>query len=296
MSYKLVQWALERAPMLRNGRGPNHAARLNLIARCEMQRDGRETHYLSIADLEWRTGLSPHAIRDSNRALEEAGLIVRKGTTAAGVPLYAINSTLQREDDLTAARSRREEARRRAGAESEPDPVPSQDPGSQSVPGSQSEPGPGAESEPGPVPSRNPNRSVLNPVEDTPQPPTVGEPALFGAKAEKPKKARGEEHPEFAAFWDAYRAHARDTSGSPGSRQPAARAYAKAATKATPGAIRSALGPYFASRDPQRGFCRNASTWLNQEAWNDDWQPWTRPGAPERLQAASEHPDDPFAA
>lgn len=99
MSYKLVSWALQRAPLLPAGRGGGASARLNLIARCEEQRDGQETHCLSVSMLMHRTGLSAPAIKASTRALEAAGLIVRKGTKD-GIPRYSINSSIVREDRL----------------------------------------------------------------------------------------------------------------------------------------------------------------------------------------------------
>lgn len=110
MSYKLVQWALQRAPLLPAGRGGGASARLNLIARCEEQRDGQETHCLSVSMLMHRTGLSAPAIKASTKALEAAGLIVRKGTKD-GIPRYSINSSIVREDRLVDFMDARKQSR-----------------------------------------------------------------------------------------------------------------------------------------------------------------------------------------
>lgn len=303
MAYRLVRWALEKAPMLRNGKGNNTAARLNLIARCEIQREEGGTHYLSHADMEFRTGLRRTAIIESNKALEDAGLIARTGEkTRDGIDIYSINSALVRVDGVADIRENREKARNHrkpTGTDSEP--------GAESEPGADSEPLTGADSEPGGsetppegVRSPNPNRTQYITVKNPSVAADASTGELFGVDNSATKKRKGGEHPAFQSFWDLYMASAKANGGRTGNRFPASQSFSKAIKGgATPEQIMTAVTAYMASRDPRRGYVQNASTWLNQRGWETPWEPDTGPAtntavAGRRLQ--THHGDDPFAA
>lgn len=183
MSYKLVHWALQRAPMLPAGRGGGTSARLNLIARCEEQRDGEGSHYLSIADLMFRTGLTAGAVKASTKALEDAGLIVRQGQAARGIPRYSINDTLSREDTVQEIRSSREQDRRHS---KEPTPT-----GSLSTPvtGSLNDP-PGTGSLGDPRVTESPGSGSLSDPTPVPVKETTKADALVGAEPEAKKRRK----------------------------------------------------------------------------------------------------------
>jgi hypothetical protein len=293
--------------MLRNSRGNNTAARLNLVARCEEQRAVGGTHYLSHADMEFRTGLKRTAIIESNKALEDAGLIVKQGKTRDGVDIYSINTDLVRDEgDLADIRANLDRIRSHRKEGGTPD-VP---PGTPDVPGTHSEPLPGTPDVPGGTHSGR--KGYARRTQTSTQYITVKEPgisdasassALFAVAAE-PKTTKGkskgehEDHPAFAGFWkewcDLVKANGK---GRTGNRLPASKAFTKAMKNATPEEIAKGVRAYLASEDPRNGFNQNASTWLNEHGWETPWMPYVPRGQAQRhLQTAEEHPDDPFAA
>lgn len=286
--------------MLRNGKGNNTAARLNLIARCEIQRDVGGTHYLSHADMEYRTGLKRTAIIESNKALEDAGLIVRTGEkTRDGIDIYKISSERVREDDITDIRADREKARHGRGALSGPGP--------DSTPGPDSAPLPGPDSAPGGTDTGRYGYAVR--TQTSTQYITVKVPgidadasgALFPDGRTNGTTKKSGEPTSFQPWWEEYRTQIKNIGkGSPGNRAPALTAYSKALKSTTPEVLTTSMLAYMRSYDPQRGFAQHASTWLNQKGWETPWEPYTAGsmGSVSRmpLPARDDYPDDPFAA
>lgn len=302
MSYKLVQWALERAQILRNGRGNNVAAHLNLIARCEMQRTEDGSHFLSSADMEFRTGLSRTTIRETNKALEEAGLIVKVGQTRDGIDVYRIDTSCVRSDDeLLTVRAKREKSRRGTNIA----------PGSDAGPGPESTPLTGPEHDPPGLDSaalgvehRTQTVPSNYPVEEpSNNDATASDDVLFKATPRSSSGKNDGEHPDFQRFWELYRSCNKRNGFAAdkiGSRKPASRAFAKAVKDgASTEAIIGAVDAYMESEKPKRGYPRHASTWLNQRGWEDEYAPFVpQSGAVARLLMPERgaYPDDPFAA
>lgn len=287
MSYKLVHWALQQAPLLAAGRGGGASARLNLIARCEEQRDTQDAHFLSVSDLMFRTGLTVGAVKASTKALEDAGILVRKGVTALGIPRYAINDKLAREDTVEAVRSSREQDRRSVkdtdqtgslntpGAGSPSHPVET---GSLSDPRVTQSPGTGSLSDPKPVPVK----------ETTTADAVVGEdPATT-----KPRKPRAPKDP-------AKDAAAQDLAGR----------YHEAMRKQTNfvavrGVVRRALDAFTAD-DVTRGLKAmteggNRNRPLTRQtlltAIEGNVSQRSTPSAARTMPAVGEYPDDPLGA
>lgn len=295
--------------MLRNGKGNNTAARLNLIARCEEQRDVGGTHYLSHADMEYRTGLKRTAIIESNKALEDAGLIVKRGKSRDGVDIYSINNELVRGDDeLPAIRANLDRIRnyRKVGGT---DSVP----GTHDVPGTDSEPlgvrtpyRGGTERGRNRYAVRTQTSPGISVKEHVPSDADAPEHVLFQAspqpeatKRKSNTKTDHEEHPAFARWWQTYKDQTKaiGKGGNAGNRAKAAESYSKALKTTTPEVLMASMLAYMASKDPQNGYNQHAVTWLNQRGWRTEWEPFRPRWNPQRhLQTAEEHPDDPFAA
>ncbi|GIJ10754.1 hypothetical protein ACFFMR_18990 [Micromonospora andamanensis] len=99
MSYQAVQWALDRAPMLRTDKGkPDATARAVLVARAERADEhGRDSH-AAIADVIWRTGYDERTVQRAEERLEAAGLLVRDGVTRFGTIRWNLDMTKVRDE------------------------------------------------------------------------------------------------------------------------------------------------------------------------------------------------------
>lgn len=133
----------------------------------------------------------------------------------------------------------------------------------------------------------SPLKSHEDPKEDptTYAVPASGEPeqaAMFSTHQPPPGPRSLDYSGEFETFWAAWRAHnPKDVSGT--ARRPAsnkgkaAKAFDSALKKTDLATINAAVPLYMATADPQRGFCQDASTWLNNRGWDDDFVPYRRP-------------------
>jgi hypothetical protein len=89
---------------------------------------------------------------------------------------------------------------------------------------------------------------------------------------------------ELETFWAAWRTHNPSTpSGKPkravSGKGAAAKALNTALRRIDLPVILKAIPAYMASEKPQRGFCQDASTWLNNRGWDDEYSPY-RPAQP----------------
>lgn len=108
MSYQAVQWALDEAPMLRTEKGkPDTTARAVLVARAERADEHGRNSHAGIVDIIWRTGYDERTIQRAEDRLEQAGLLVRRGTTRFGTTRWDLDMTKRRDpaerDEIEAA-------------------------------------------------------------------------------------------------------------------------------------------------------------------------------------------------
>jgi hypothetical protein len=129
MSHEAVTWAMDFAPMLLMPKsGENDTtARAVLIARAERaDADGRNSH-AGIEDVVWRTGYTRNTVRDAEKRLEAAGLMVRDGKTSWGSTRWRLVLTVLRDpaerdqmiakaEEKRAAHAKRESDRRASRA------------------------------------------------------------------------------------------------------------------------------------------------------------------------------------
>lgn len=97
-------------------------------------------------------------------------------------------------------------------------------------------------------------------------------PAEKGAAAKKPvRPRRNYDYDEtFLAAWEAY--------GRVGGKQQAFQAWKQAICRAPVETIMAAIPHYLASDQPQRGYTRHFSTWLNDDGWESAESQPKRPG------------------
>lgn len=87
---------------------------------------------------------------------------------------------------------------------------------------------------------------------------------------------------EFETFWGEWKTYnPKDASGADRravkNKGKAAKSLIVALRKTALPVIMAAIPAYMASSDPQRGFCQDACTWLNNNGWDDDYVPYRRP-------------------
>jgi hypothetical protein len=108
---------------------------------------------------------------------------------------------------------------------------------------------------------------------------SVPEQAAMFPTQTPPRGPRSLDYPvELETFWAAWRAHnPKDSSGTPkrpaSGKGVAAKALKAALRRADLDTIVDAIPAYMASEKPQRGFCHDASTWLNNRGWDDEYEP-----------------------
>ena len=111
MSWQLVQWAMESAPMLATERCKNDTtARFVLVALAEKARGEESRAWPSIATIRYMTGLDREVIRRALRRLADGGLITDVGRRGDGVVCWRLNTDQVRPDtDLKAIEAEVEE-------------------------------------------------------------------------------------------------------------------------------------------------------------------------------------------
>lgn len=126
MNYKVVQWAMDDAPMTLTGSGkPDTTARHVLQVLAETAREDGSNSFQSIPTIEYRTGYDRRTIQRAFKRLELAGLIsqtgLKYGTKVWKLSIWlhrpasdreAIQEDVERSREAAAERQRKSRARR----------------------------------------------------------------------------------------------------------------------------------------------------------------------------------------
>lgn len=117
MSYEAVQWAMDRAPMLRTDKGkPDTTSRHVLAALAEHASPDGTDAYPSVPLLQYKTGYSRRAIQEALCRLEAGGLVFAKGKRL-GCTNWSLAVWLKRPESDRAELDAETEQRREATAE-----------------------------------------------------------------------------------------------------------------------------------------------------------------------------------
>lgn len=117
MNYKVVQWAMYDAPMLRTAADrPDVTARHVLQAMAEPAKEDGSDSFLGMPKIEYITGLDRRTIQRAQRRLEDAGLIIDTGQVRNGCPVWRLAVWLQRPASDWAAIEAQTEASKEAAA------------------------------------------------------------------------------------------------------------------------------------------------------------------------------------
>jgi len=292
VSSEAVEWAMDKAPMLRTEKGkPDTTARHVLQVLGEHARpDGTNSHP-SVLRVQYRTGYDRTTVQRAFRRLENGGLIVRDGTTE-GRARWKLAMHLRRpetdwadlereEDDFRAAAAERKRRSRSKGVTHSE---------SVTVTGAEGVTVTDAESVTADVTDSTPSRHALkvrsSRTERRPNHQQPSDNQLLkdssspAAQADEPT---GDLHLEaFGAFWLTYPKRK--------AKEEARKAWIAAIKRgADPKQIVAAAKDYAHERkDQDAKYTKYPATWLNKGCYDDEPDPQPAPGSRPKLRAVGD--------
>lgn len=294
MSSEAVEWAMDRAPMLRTEKGkPDSTARHVLQVLAEHARpDGTNSHP-SVLRVQYRTGYDRTTVQRAFRRLEKGGLIARDGSVD-GRTRWALSTQLRRPDSDWSDLEREEEEVRADAAErkrrsrskgvTHSESVTVTDSEGVTVTDAESVTGDVTDSESGRhVLKVRPSRTQCRPNHQQPSDnQLLKDSSSPAAQTDQPSTPQQNEHLEaFGAFWTNY--------PKKRAREEAKKAWIAAIKRgADPQHIVTASQSYArerAGQDPK--YTKYPATWLNKGCYDDEPDPQPAPGERPQLRAVS---------